>query len=95
MKLIRFLLLVIIFSAITKMSVAGPLTLDDCIKIAKENNLELRQARLNIENARMGLAEANADYYPNIGLTSGYRAGGNFSNRDITSNYSSGVSMSY
>lgn len=57
---------------------SGPLTIDDCIALARENNLELIQARITIEQAQAGLLGAYSSYYPNADLSSsaGYRNGG-------------------
>lgn len=95
MKLTISLISAIIFLGINQFLIAEPLTLDDCLRIAKEQNLELRQARLSIDNARAGLTEANASYYPNIGFSTSYRTGGDFADRDISGNYSSGLNASY
>ena len=49
-----------------------PLTLDDCIKIAMENNPlnEVAKEGVNIANDRVG--EALSSYYPEIGFATGY-----------------------
>ena len=53
-------------------SITKPLTLDDCIKIAMENNPLNKVAKegVNIANDRVG--EALSSYYPEIGLATGY-----------------------
>lgn len=95
MKLTASFLLAVIFLITNQFLIGEPLTLDDCLRVAKENNLELRQSHLSIDNARAGLTEANASYYPNIGFSTSYRSGGNFSDSDISGNYSSGLNASY
>jgi len=52
---------------------ADLLSLDDCISLAKENNLKLAQAATAIEKERAGLTDAHSLYYPSINLSSGYR----------------------
>jgi outer membrane protein len=96
MKIIIHLLFIFFLAITTNISLAQPLTLDDCILLAKENNLELIQAKMNIDNARAALTEANSSYYPSLGLSSGYRTGGDFSDSSNTSSrFSSGVNASY
>lgn len=72
------------------------LTLDSCVRLAKANNLELKQVRLNIDNAQAVMMEAKASYYPSIGLSGSYRASGRFSDStDVSENFSSGINASY
>lgn len=70
------------------------LTLADCINSAQENNLELLQSKLNIEQARAALREANGSLYPSLNLSSNYRTSGDLSD-DIQESYSSGLSAQY
>jgi outer membrane protein len=89
-------LLYILLIIVTNFALAQPLTLDDCISIAKENNLDLQQSKLNVDNARAALTEANSAYYPSLGLSSGYRTGGDFSDsNDISGSFSTGLSAQY
>ncbi len=70
------------------------LTLDDCIMIAKQNNLVLQQAKMEIEAARANLTEANSSFYPNISASTNYRFGGSAST-DASGSFSSGISAQY
>ncbi len=74
--------------------IAETLTLDECIALAKENNLQLREAKMDIERAWAGVTEANAAYYPSLGLSSGYRYGGNLQ-ESKTGSYSTGIDARY
>lgn len=65
-----------------------PLTLDDCITLAKTNNLELVQAKTAVEQAHTAVLEAYSSFYPNIDLSSGYRYGGD-------ANYSTNIGLRY
>lgn len=94
MKIKYSLLYVSILFVLCYQCFADTLTLDDCILLAKENNLELIQAKMNIDNARAVRSEANSSYYPSLGLSSGYRTGGDFSD-DVSGSYSSGLSAQY
>jgi outer membrane protein len=54
---------------------AESLSLEDCISLAKKNNLELAQAKIAVEQARAGVMDAYSSYYPSIDLSSGYKYG--------------------
>jgi len=70
------------------------LTLEDCISQAKENNLQLLQAKMDIDQARAGVTDANSSYYPSLGLSSGYRYGGDFTEPG-TGSFSTGINAQY
>lgn len=74
--------------------IGKPLTLEDCISRAKENNLQLLEAKKDIDRARAGVTEANSSYYPSLGLSTGYRHGGDFSESG-TGTYSTGIDAKY
>lgn len=65
-----------------------PLTMDDCISLARKNNLKLIQARIAIEQARAGVMDAHSSYYPSADLSSGYRYGDE-------ANYSTSIGIKY
>lgn len=46
-----------------------PLTIDECVRIALENNLELRIASTNFSAARAGVDEANGSFWPQLVVT--------------------------
>ncbi|MCX7785513.1 MAG: TolC family protein [candidate division WOR-3 bacterium] len=71
-----------------------PLSLDDCISIAKQHNLSLQQFLTEIEVARAHLSEANASFYPNISLSSSYRKSGNVGS-EPSGNFSTGINAQY
>ena len=50
-----------------------PLTLSDCIRIALEANPAGRVAAAGVQSAREAVGEAQAPYYPELGLQTGYR----------------------
>ena len=50
-----------------------PLTLSDCIRIALEANPAGRAAAAGVQGAREAVGEAQAPYYPELGLQAGYR----------------------
>lgn len=70
------------------------MTLDDCIQIAKQNNLSLKQSLMDIELARTNLTEANSAYFPSIGLSSNYRKSGNL-REDAQGNFSNNINAQY
>jgi len=49
-----------------------PLTLPDCLSLARENSPKLVQAKTAIEQSRLGVVEAYSSYYPSLDLSSGY-----------------------
>jgi len=49
-----------------------PLTLSDCIRIALEANPARRSAAAGVQSAREAVGEAQAPYYPELGLQAGY-----------------------
>jgi outer membrane protein len=51
----------------------GPLTLRECVGLALENNPAGRAAAAGVQAAREGVGEAQAPYYPELGLQTGYR----------------------
>ena len=48
------------------------LSLDECLLLAKRNNIQLQELRMEIERAKADLKLALSSYYPNLNLTSGY-----------------------
>lgn len=80
----------IIISLISNTSAAEPLTLNDCIALAKENNPKLLQTKMGIEQAQASVTDAYSSYYPSLGLSSGY----SYSD-DREGSYSSGISARY
>ena len=49
-----------------------PLTLQDCLSLARENNPKLVRARTTIEQSQIGVTSAYSSYYPSLDLSSGY-----------------------
>jgi outer membrane protein TolC len=85
-----FLFLLLLFNTSTGQS----LSLDDCVNLAKENNLELQQSKMNTEQARLALTEVNSSFYPSLNLSSNYRTNGDFED-EISDSYSTGFSAQY
>lgn len=94
MLLKSYVLGIFLLMMIFTFTYAQPLTLDDCIAIAKQNNLELLQAQMDIDQARAGFSEANASYYPSINASTNYRYGGSAS-VDPSGNFSTGLNAQY
>ena len=42
------------------------LSVQDCIEMALENNIELKNSQLEIDKARATKNEARAEYFPNV-----------------------------
>jgi outer membrane protein len=90
MKLSHTFLLIFLSVVIFPPLIAEPLTLKDCISLAKENNPTLLQAKLNIDQARAAIIDANSSFYPSLGLSTSYNYGGTFSDT-ATGSYSTGL----
>lgn len=73
---------------------AEPLTLEDCIVLARQNSLGLAQAAADIEKARAGLTGARSLYYPSVDLSTGYRNQEGLPG-ERAGHYSSSVSVQY
>lgn len=71
---------------------AEPLTLEDCVSLAKEDNLRLIQAQTAVEQARAGVMGAYSSYYPDLDLSSSYRYG---EEQIGEGSYSTGVDARY
>ncbi len=94
MKLKYYTLVVFLVAIMFHISIAQPLTLDDCVSLAKQNNLTLQQAKMDIDAARASLTDANSSYYPSLGLSTNYRYGGSAS-VDASGSFSTGISAQY
>lgn len=70
------------------------LTLTDCINLARANNLDLQQARMDIDQAKAALIEANSSFYPSLNASTNYRFGGAASS-DASGSFSSGINAQY
>ncbi len=73
----KFYLLVTLCSVVLSNNsfATEPLTLEDCISLAKKENLNLIQARTTVDQARAGVMGAYSSYYPQLDLSSSYRYG--------------------
>ena len=49
------------------------LSMEDCIALAKENNLSLAQSAAALERAEAGILDAYSSYYPSINVSGSYR----------------------
>jgi outer membrane protein TolC len=54
-------------------SASDSLSLQDCIVLAKESNLSLKQSAATLEKAHAGVIDAYSSYYPSLDLSSSYR----------------------
>jgi outer membrane protein len=66
----RLLMLVVL--ALPAGAYAGPLTLDDCIRIGMEHSPALHGSLMNVDAAKAQLAEVNAARLPSLSLSAGY-----------------------
>ena len=94
MKLKYYALVVFLVAVMFHISIAQLLTLDDCISLAKQNNLLLQQAKMDIDAARASLTDANSSYYPSISASTNYRYGGSAS-VDASGSFSTGINAQY
>lgn len=94
MRLHHTFLSTFLFVIIGPLLIAEPLTLEDCISLAKENNLQLLQAKIDIEQARAGVTDANSSYYPSLGLSTKYGYSSDFSESG-TGSFSTGINAQY
>ncbi|MCX5801533.1 MAG: TolC family protein [Candidatus Eisenbacteria bacterium] len=71
-----------------------PLTLQDCISLARQNNPTLVQQKTSIERSNVGVTSAHSSYYPGVDLSSSYRnSGSSFGDRQ--GSYSTSIGLSY
>ncbi len=49
----------------------APWTLQECIRYARENNIELRRQELSIEDAQLARRQSRLDYIPSVGASAG------------------------
>jgi outer membrane protein len=73
---------------------AEPLTLEDCVVLARQRSLGVAQATADIEKARAGLTGARSLYYPSVDLSTGYRNQEGLPG-ERAGHYSSSVSVQY
>lgn len=70
----HWLYILLLMSSVLTLS-AQPLTLDSCLRLAKENNRELRNAALDVRKAEEVKKQAFTKYFPNIsGMALGYHS---------------------
>lgn len=72
----------------------GPLTLQDCLSLARENSPKLIQARTTIEQSQVGVTSAYSSYYPSIDLSNSYRNSEGASG-ERTGSYSTNIGLAY
>ncbi|MEM6515498.1 MAG: TolC family protein [Bacteroidota bacterium] len=65
-QIIANLLLITSLNAFTQERLAQSLTLEDCIAIALENNLDLRSANLGFDRAEVNFKQSKGDFLPSI-----------------------------
>jgi outer membrane protein TolC len=70
-----------------------PLSLQDCLSLATENNLGLIQVKTAIEQSQLGVISAYSSYYPSIDLSTSYR-NSEGSSGQRTGSYSTGIGLS-
>ena len=83
-----FTLIFCLSLASSNSSAQQPLTLEQCVSLAGENNPKLIQRETAIEQARVGLMDAHSSYYPSLSLSSGY-------SYSQAGRYSTNVGVSY
>lgn len=90
----KYYLIYMILNLISYSLGAQVLTLEDCIQMAKQNNLTLQQSLLEIERARQNLRDANSSFWPEIGFSSNYRKSGSIQ-ENAQGNFSTGINAQY
>jgi outer membrane protein len=70
-----------------------PLSLQDCLSLAKENNSKLIQRKTAIEQSQLGVTSAYSSFYPSINLSSSYR-NNESSSGGRSGSYSSSIGLS-
>ncbi|MFA5031536.1 MAG: TolC family protein [bacterium] len=73
---------------------SNPLTLDDCISIAKKNNIKIIQAKKSVEIAKNDVTSSYSARYPDINFSSGYSRDYK-TNTSTTDNHSASIGLSY
>ena len=71
-----------------------PLTLQECIYLAKENSPKMVQLKTAIEKSQVGMTSAYSSYYPSLNLSSSYR-NNEGSSGERTNSYSASLGLSY
>jgi outer membrane protein len=74
-------------------SAQEPMTLQDCVSLARENSRKLLQQRTSIEQSRLGVTSAYSSYYPGINFSSSYRINESSVRQQIGS-YSGSIGLS-
>lgn len=72
MRLTLLTLLTVIGTAIFAQE-ARVMTLQECVELATENNLNVQRSKLNLESAEADLKQANFSRLPNLNASGGYR----------------------
>ena len=62
----RLITILALSTAVTLLSAQTPLSLDLCLKLARENNPELRKSQLNVKRAEEVKAQAFTKYFPQV-----------------------------
>lgn len=68
-----FLFIFFLIATASSPSAQEPLTLQDCLSLAKVNSRKLLQQRTSMEQSRLGVTSAYSSYYPGINFSSSYR----------------------
>ncbi len=69
----KFLLLIVLLASLNiKAQEAKSLTLQECIQIAIENNLNMKRGRLNLEGTSVNLSQTKASRYPTANVSLGF-----------------------
>lgn len=68
-------ILFVLFSLISAMVCAEPLTLDSCLRLARENNATIRKAELEVKRAEQVRMQAMTKFFPQVQATAvGYHS---------------------
>jgi len=90
--MVLFIITTIITTAVPIRSASEILSLEDCISLAKKNNLDIIQAKTSIERAETNIMDAYSAYYPDISISSNYSYGDGQTGKG---NYSTGIQARY
>ncbi|MFH0777829.1 MAG: TolC family protein [Candidatus Eisenbacteria bacterium] len=94
--ILRFCLLIVALASVSAVDLLAeqPLTIQDCISLARESNFQLAQMRTSIQKSNVGLLSAHSSFYPSVDFSTSYRNQGGFAG-ERQGSYSASVGLNY